>query len=182
MKAPLIPLVAVPLLFLSCTGQQEYSVHVYHLKSSAPRPTARKQKPYSTQTPPIPRDEHFFVYYNDEILKQNGEKHVEISLASQRGVFYVNGQVAMDFPVCTGKTGYETPTGNYTIKEKKRHHRSNIYHVSRPCFMRLTYDGIGLHIGDIYRTPSSHGCIRLPKEAGLPLFQSVSPGTLVVIR
>lgn len=182
MKATLIPFAALPLLLLSCTGQQDNTVHIYHLKSSGPRAVPQKRKPIERKSAPAPVDNHFCVYLNDAVLKQNGAKHLEISLAAQRGIFYVNGQVAMDFPVCTGKIGYETPTGSYTIKEKKRHHRSNIYHVPMPCFMRLTYDGIGLHIGDIYRTPASHGCIRLPKEACLPIFHSVNPGTLVVIH
>ena len=50
-----------------------------------------------------------------------------------------------------------------------------------PCFMRLTYDGIGLHVGEIRAIPASHGCIRLPHEACLPIFHAVSPGTKVVI-
>lgn len=129
----------------------------------------------------FPGSNHFNVWKDDTLLNSKGEQHIEIYLATQRGIFFVNGRPAVMFPVCTGRKGYETPPGIYNILEKRRTHRSNIYHVSMPCFMRLTYDGIGLHVGQIKKYPASHGCIRLPKEACLPIFNAVKNGTRVVI-
>lgn len=173
--ARLIPLCMI-LLPCACTQKQESGVKVYRL-NTAVAPTA---KPHPTPPPPH-KHSNFHIVKNDDVWATDGEKHLEIDLTQQRGTFYIDGQAAMEFPVCTGRKGYETPTGTYTIKEKRRHHRSNLYHVSMPCFMRLTYDGIGLHVGEIRSTPASHGCIRLPHEACLPIFHAVSPGTKVVI-
>lgn len=114
------------------------------------------------------------------LMRSKGAALVHIRLSTQRGVLLLNGRVAMDFPVSTGKNG-STPTGRYHIVEKEVRHRSNIYHVSMPYFMRLTYDGIGLHVGDVYRVPVSHGCIRLTREACIPLFRRLPLGTPVLI-
>lgn len=181
MKLPGVCLIGLCILLCNCSQPQAEGVRVYRLHTaSAPTEEAAPHQAPTQHLQPQQRN-HFVVTINEALLKQNGHKHLEINLATQRGVFYINGQPALEFPVCTGMPGYETPTGSFTIKEKRRHHRSNIYHVSMPCFMRLTYDGIGLHVGDIRATPSSHGCIRLPKEACLPIFNAVSYGTRVDI-
>lgn len=120
------------------------------------------------------------TWKNEALMHAAGERRVVIHLAAQRGELLVNGQVAMDFPVSTGKND-STPAGTYHILEKDPHHRSNIYHVAMPYFMRLTYDGIGLHVGDVYRSPVSHGCIRMTREACIPLFRLLPVGTEVVI-
>lgn len=108
-------------------------------------------------------------------------KRIEICLATQSGRFIVNGGVVLEFPVCTGMRGYETPRGTYTILQRDKNHRSNIYHVAMPYFMRLTYDGIGLHVGAVRDTPSSHGCIRLPRAACSFIYDSVRYGTVVEV-
>lgn len=106
---------------------------------------------------------------------------IRIERGKQRGKFYVNGKVAMDFPVSTGKHLHTTPLGKFRVRGKDRHHVSNIYGVSMPCFMRLTDSGIGLHVGDVYRHPVSHGCIRLPRAACEPIFKLAQVGMLVEI-
>jgi hypothetical protein len=51
-------------------------------------------------------------------------------------------------------------------------------------FMRLTNDGVGMHIGVISKPGrrASHGCIRLPSKMAPILFDHVSLGTPVTIR
>lgn len=120
------------------------------------------------------------TWKDEALMKAKGERRVHIHLGIQRGELLVNGKVAMDFPVSTGKQD-STPAGTYRILEKDQHHRSNIYHVSMPYFMRLTYDGIGLHVGEVYRTPVSHGCVRMTREACIPLYRLLPVGTEVVI-
>lgn len=65
----------------------------------------------------------------------------------------MNDEIAMDFPVCSGKE-VGTPRGSYTVLEKQVQYTSNLYSVSMPCFMRLTYDGIDMHVGYVGRSPS----------------------------
>lgn len=120
------------------------------------------------------------TWKDEQLMRAAGERRVHIHLASQRGELLVNGQVAMDFPVSTGRDN-STPEGTYHILEKDPHHRSNLYHVAMPYFMRLTYDGIGLHVGDVYRMPVSHGCIRMTREACIPLYRLLPVGTEVVV-
>ncbi len=110
------------------------------------------------------------------------QRSVVIELGNQRGQYFVDGRLAMDFPVCTGVPTHPTPTGFFRICEKDRHHRSNLYHCAMPLFMRLTYDGIGLHVGDVFRVPASHGCIRLTREACATLFRDLPHGAEVCIR
>lgn len=120
------------------------------------------------------------VHRNEPLLRRGGAPTVHIHLARQRGELLLDGQVAMDFPVCTGRRN-STPVGTYHILEKDRRHRSNLYHVAMPYFMRLTYDGIGLHVGDVYSSPVSHGCIRLTREACVPLYRLLPVGTPVLV-
>ena len=124
----------------------------------------------------------FRTWKDDSLLRSPGKKRVVIDLANQRGQCLVNEQVAMDFPVCTGMQTHLTPTGIFRISEKDANHRSNIYHCAMPYFMRLTNGGIGLHIGDVYRVPASHGCIRITRDACIDLFHHLPSGTEVVIN
>lgn len=121
------------------------------------------------------------VWMDGALLHSGKEKSLRIYLGMQRGVCLADGQVAMDFPVCTGTRKHPTPTGRYRIIEKDANHWSNLYDCPMPFFMRLTYSGIGLHIGQVYRQPASHGCIRLTREACEPLFRVLSCGTRVEI-
>ncbi len=130
-----------------------------------------------------PNYPHTFRVWKDEgKMQAKGPRRVEIDLARQRGIFVVNDEVVMDFPVCTGKKRKPTPTGHFRITQKNVHHHSNIYDVPMPYFMRLTNGGIGMHVGDVFRSPASHGCIRLTREACVPLFRHAPSGTKVVIR
>lgn len=123
----------------------------------------------------------FRTWKDDSLLKSGGHKRLVIDLANQRGLCYVDEQVAMDFPVCTGTSNHDTPTGSFRISEKDVNHRSNLYHCAMPYFMRLSNDGIGLHVGDVYRVPASHGCIRMTRDACIALFNTLPYGTEVTI-
>lgn len=121
------------------------------------------------------------VWKNAALMKSSGARRVVIDLGMQRGFLYVNGEIAMDFPICSGKND-GTPRGSYRILEKQVHHTSNLYHVPMPYFMRLSNDGIGMHIGYVGRDPLSHGCIRIPRAACVPLYGNVPVGTEVEVR
>jgi lipoprotein-anchoring transpeptidase ErfK/SrfK len=93
-----------------------------------------------------------------------GPVTVVISLADQRAHIYRNGILIGHSVVSTGRRGYETPTGEFTILQKKRHHVSNIYDAPMPYMQRLTWGGIALHGGPVPNRPASHGCIRFPHK------------------
>ncbi len=84
--------------------------------------------------------------------------------------------------ISTGKAGHRTPLGIYSILEKRRYHRSNIYSAApMPYMQRLTWSGIALHEGYVPNYPASHGCIRLPKAFARELFSLTKVGAEVII-
>jgi lipoprotein-anchoring transpeptidase ErfK/SrfK len=48
-------------------------------------------------------------------------------------------------------------------------------------FMRLTWEGVGMHVGILPGYPASHGCIRLPAEVAQALYVKVKIGTPVKV-
>ncbi len=180
-------LAALLLLLASCSQSPEGGARIVRA-ADAPKLAAPPPEPFYipdkhgafTCLPCYPRT--LAVWKNEARLQAKGPRRVVVDLAMQRGMFYVNGEVAMDFPVCTGTSGKPTPRGTFNITEKKVKHRSNLYHCSMPYFMRLTNDGIGLHVGEVLRRPASHGCVRLTREACIPLFKNAPHGTPVEIR
>jgi len=135
---------------------------------------------------------------------------VEISLGEQRGLLLVNGAIAMDFPVASGKRSHPTPEGEYKILGKQKDYSSNLYgkivdaegtvvvsdadtrsHLpaegqtfvgSRmPYWMRLTNNGVGMHVGYVPGHPASHGCIRLKRDVAIQLFELLQIGTPVTV-
>ncbi|MGI9411663.1 MAG: peptidoglycan-binding protein [Hyphomicrobiaceae bacterium] len=84
--------------------------------------------------------------------------------------------------VSSGQNGYETPTGIFSIIQKKRRHFSNIYHgASMPFMQRLTWSGIALHEGKVPNYRASHGCVRLPRGFAGSLFSRTERRSHVVI-
>lgn len=138
------------------------------------------------------------------------QTRVEILLEQQRGRLYINNQIAMDFPACTGKGGaYETPKGRFRISEKKLEHRSSLYGsyvnaagnvvkggvrssdvapagshfqgTKMPYWMRFN-GAIGMHTGTVLREGASHGCVRIPPEACSIIYAKTAVGTPVIVK
>ena len=86
-----------------------------------------------------------------------------VSIADQHiEVFGPRGSVARS-RVSTGKPGFDSPTGVFSILQRNRYHESNIYsNAPMPFMQRLTWSGIALHQGNVPNYRASHGCIRLP--------------------
>lgn len=107
---------------------------------------------------------------------------VEISLALQRVALVKNGVPVYRTQCSTGRQGYATRRGDFVITNKERNHRSTIYHVEMPYFMRLSCLDFGMHAGIVPNYPASHGCIRLPEEAARKFFSEIPVGTLVTVQ
>jgi len=86
-----------------------------------------------------------------------------VSLADQHiEVFDADGRSERS-RVSTGMSGHSTPTGVFSILQRRRYHESNIYsNAPMPFMQRLTWSGIALHQGYVPNYRASHGCIRLP--------------------
>jgi ankyrin repeat protein len=107
---------------------------------------------------------------------------IEISLALQRVALVKNGVSVYRAQCSTGRQGYSTKTGEFVITNKERYHRSTIYKVEMPYFMRLSCLDFGMHEGIVPNYPASHGCIRLPPEAAHKFFSEIPIGTLVTVK
>ena len=152
------------------------------------------------------------IFKNKELMaKANRHSKVVICLAQQRGRLYVDNQVAADWPVSTGISGRETPPGHYSVLEKKPTYASNRYGYlynekgrcinsnadifvdaipeggkfvgsSMPYWQRLTWDGVGMHIGKVIAGRRlSHGCIRTPREMAVDLYNILGIGSKVSV-
>lgn len=105
-----------------------------------------------------------------------------IDLTRQRVMVYRDGALVAASAISTGSAGRETPTGVFTILEKKVMHRSITYDAApMPYMQRLTSKGIAIHAGDLPGYPASHGCIRLPNEFAKQLYAITEVGTPVMI-
>lgn len=107
---------------------------------------------------------------------------LEISLALQRVALFKNGVPVYRTQCSTGRSGYSTKRGEFVITNKERNHRSTIYKVDMPYFMRLSCLDFGMHAGVVPNYPASHGCIRLPTEAARKFFSEIPIGTLVTVQ
>ena len=70
----------------------------------------------------------------------------------------------------------------FSVIEKDRWHRSNLYNNAPMYFMqRITWSGIAMHEGLLPGYPASHGCIRLPREFAARLWPTTRLGVRVFI-
>ena len=105
-----------------------------------------------------------------------------LSLSNQHiSVYNSTGKTAR-FKVSTGMPGHRTPTGIFTIIDRERWHRSNLYSgAPMPFMQRITWSGVALHAGVVPGYPASHGCIRLPASSAERLWGMTKIGERVVI-
>lgn len=107
---------------------------------------------------------------------------VYVDLSRQRATVYRNGVRIAVSTISSGREGYETPTGVFTILQKDADHRSNKYNSApMPYQQRLTWDGVALHAGGLPGYPESHGCVHLPMGFARALFGVTKLGATVVV-
>ena len=107
---------------------------------------------------------------------------VYIDLGRQLATVYRNGVRIGVSTISSGRPGYETPTGVFTILEKNKEHLSSKYNSApMPYQQRLTWGGVALHAGGLPGYPESHGCVHLPLAFSKLLFDAMPMGGTVVI-
>lgn len=136
--------------------------------------------------------------------------HIVVSLPKQRAYLMLEDEIVIDSPVSSGKRGHTSPTGDMKVLEKDRNHRSSLYGdykdsqgrtvragvsaradsapsgthfvgAEMKWFLRLTEDGVGMHVGILPGYPASHGCIRMPAQAAELFYSHVKVGTPVQV-
>jgi lipoprotein-anchoring transpeptidase ErfK/SrfK len=114
--------------------------------------------------------------------KAKGVLNINISLDQQQLTLYSDGQPIAHSRVSTGKAGHGTPTGVFSVIQKDRYHRSNLYDDAPMYFMqRITWSGVALHQGIVPNYPASHGCIRLPEAFARQLWGITKLGVRVTV-
>jgi len=107
---------------------------------------------------------------------------VIVSIPEQEMFVYRNGIRIGRSTVSTGAKGHPTPTGVFTILQKKADHESSIYKGAKmPHMQRLTWDGIAMHAGRLPGYPASHGCVRLSEAFAEKLYSVTKCGTTVIV-
>lgn len=136
------------------------------------------------------------------------DARVLVSLAKQRAYLMSGEQIVIDSPISSGKRGHTSPSGSFSVLEKDMSHHSSIYGdykdsqgrtvragvsaqidsapsgthfvgAEMKWFMRLTDDGVGMHVGILPGYAASHGCIRMPSQAAELFYEHVKVGTPV---
>jgi lipoprotein-anchoring transpeptidase ErfK/SrfK len=102
---------------------------------------------------------------------------VEIDVGSQTMEVYVNGNLRHAWKVSTGRRGYTTPGGSYSVKRLEADWYSREYDDA-PMPHAIFFSG-GYAIHGTYDTkrlgrPASHGCVRLAPGNAAKLFHLVS--------
>jgi hypothetical protein len=145
------------------------------------------------------------AYWHGDGVK--GSPSITIDLGSQKAFFYKGGQLVGEAPICSGNATHPTPRGSFSVIQKDRDHRSNLYGnfvaasgnvlvsnvdvttdrapaggsflgARMPFFLRF-HDGAGMHAGYLPGFPDSHGCVRLPDRMAEIFFNNASSGTPV---
>lgn len=106
-----------------------------------------------------------------------------VSKDTQSLVVYDGDQIVTTSNVSTGKRGHTTPSGIFSVIEKKKMHHSNLYDdAAMPWMQRITWSGVALHEShSVPNYPASHGCVRMPKAFAKELFGMTKRGYHVVI-
>ena len=142
-----------------------------------PAPMAQPRKPKarrpSAKTEAAPKETN---------AKPHGPLIIAVSIEQQKvRVYDANGLFA-ESPVSTGMKGHSTPMGVFSIIQKHKMHRSNIYSgAPMPYMQRITWSGVAMHAGVLPGYPASHGCIRMPTAFAMKMWNWTRMGARVVI-
>ena len=114
--------------------------------------------------------------------KPQGPLILAISINKQRVKVYDANGLFTEAPVSTGMAGHATPMGVFSVIQKQKFHRSNIYSgAPMPFMQRITWSGIALHAGVLPGYPASHGCIRMPPGFAVKMYGWTRMGARVLV-
>jgi lipoprotein-anchoring transpeptidase ErfK/SrfK len=136
------------------------------------------------------------------------ETKVIINLSDQSASLVERGRTTLVSPIASGKSGWHTPTGNFSIFNKDINHWSRSFGLvvdasgrvvnpsatpgtpvprgdhyqpaPMPYFMEFS-SAVGMHAGYLPGYPASHGCVRMPRDLAALFFQRVQIGTPVMV-
>jgi hypothetical protein len=111
-----------------------------------------------------------------------GPERVVVSLTDQLAFLYRGDTLVAVSTISTGRDEKPTPTGIFSVRDKRPFYRSKKYdNAPMPWMQRIDDYGIALHGGFNPGYPASHGCIRLPVPFAKKLYTVTGVGTPVYI-
>ncbi|SRR6266404_4725264 len=140
----------------------------------------------------------------------NGDPRIVINLSEQKGYFYKGKRLVGESTISSGKKGFSTPAGHYSVVSKDKNHFSSEFgdYIDRdgnvvvsnidvrkdrcpkgahfdpakmPYCMHFT-GGYAMHQGYVPPFAASHGCIRIPQGMAEKFYNNAPVGTPVVVR
>src|SRR5882724_3605862 len=139
-----------------------------------------------------------------------GAPKIIVSISEQHAYFFKGKNLVGESTVSTGKPGFGTPPGHYTVLSKDPTHVSTVFgdyvddfgnvvksnidsrKDSRPAGShydgaRMPYamffrSGYAMHQGYVPPYAASHGCIRVPREMAETFFDNAPVGTPVIVK
>jgi lipoprotein-anchoring transpeptidase ErfK/SrfK len=146
-------------------------------------------------------------WWNDE--GSPGSAKIVVRTGEQKAYFYRGKHLVGETTVSTGKPGFSTPPGHYTVVSKDAGHvstvfgdyvddygnvvRSNIdsrkdsrpkgthFDGARMPYAMFFRGGYAMHQGYVPPFAASHGCIRIPKGMAATFYEHAPVGTPVTV-
>lgn len=113
-------------------------------------------------------------------------RSLTIELGSQRFVYAEDDRVVRIGPISSGRAGYETPSGRFSVRSKQKDKVS--YRYTNALGMRawmpysIQFHGdYFLHEGWLPGYPDSHGCVRVGEQDARFLFDRLRVGDPVTV-
>jgi lipoprotein-anchoring transpeptidase ErfK/SrfK len=193
-------------LALICLFASALGLHAQVFQQRAPTPAPKTQLRKASDL--IRKQEPIKINQNVLKQVTPDNSHIVVSIPKQRAYLMLGDQIAIDAPISSGKRGHSTPQGHFSVLEKDPNHHSSLYgdYVDRSgrvvragvsaridfapsgthfqgaamkWFLRLTGDGVGMHIGILPGYPASHGCVRESVEGAKLFYDHAKVGTPV---
>jgi lipoprotein-anchoring transpeptidase ErfK/SrfK len=163
------------------------AVHTPEHPAENPTPTPEPATPTPTPTPEI------VVPTPLPPVSQGGGKYIIVNLSQQWLYAYQGDALVFDAPVSTGRDGFNTPTGTFSIYAKVPVQTMSgtiggeSYYVPNVPHAMYIYGGVAMH-GTYWHNQfgtgvrMSHGCINLPLDSAAWIYEWAPVGTTVYVR
>jgi lipoprotein-anchoring transpeptidase ErfK/SrfK len=167
------PLIAAPEADAATLFYWQDSDPSYYRPAPMAQPRKPKARRPSAKTEAKPKETN---------AKPHGPLIIAVSIEQQKVRVYDSNGLFAESPVSTGMKGHSTPMGVFSIIQKHKMHRSNIYSgAPMPYMQRITWSGVAMHAGALPGYPASHGCIRMPMAFAMKMWNWTRMGARVVI-
>ena len=191
------------LLLAGITGSMNGQFRLFGPRQPKPTPPpVRKASEYFSRQAPLKVNQSLLKQATPD------NTHIVVSIPKQRASLMIGERIVADGPISSGRRGHESPIGHLHVLEKDPNHHSNLYGDfvdssgrivragvsarvdSAPSgthfegapmrwFLRLTEEGVGMHVGILPGYPASHGCIRQSADGAKLFYDYVKVGTMV---